>query len=138
MTVKDVVPHIERLRRVQRRELTTTRGHRLGALGCLLVGNGLLLTHSGDNGDKEILAVIEAGLDLLADITIGNLDIILGSTVLSHEVKETIVNVDLRPENRSEEARRRTKSERGAYELVFVTGDIGDVHVVRGGGDILL
>lgn len=137
MIIKDGRPHIKEPRRVRMRGLTTTRGHRLGALGCLLVGNGLLLTHSGDDGDKEILAVIEAGLDLLADITIGNLDIILGSTVLSHEVKETIVNVDLWAENRSDKARR-TDGEREAYELVFVAGDIGNVHVVRGGGDILL
>ncbi len=77
------------------RELTTARGHRLGTLGGLLVGDGLLLTHSGDDGDKDILAFIETGLDFLANFTFGHLDIIFGSTVLSHEVKETIVDVDL-------------------------------------------
>ena len=73
------------------------------ALGRLLVGDGLLLTHSGDNGDKEILAVIEARLDFLADVTIGYFDIILGSTILSHEVEETIVNVDLYAERSKDE-----------------------------------
>ena len=103
MIIKDGRPHIKEPRRVRMRGLTTTRGHRLGALGCLLVGNGLLLTHSGDDGDKEILAVIEARLDFLADVTIGYFDIILGSTILSHEVEETIVNVDLYAERSKDE-----------------------------------
>lgn len=56
----------------------------------------MLLTHSRDDGDQEILAVIEAALDILAEITLRQFDIILGSTILSHKVKETIVDVDLR------------------------------------------
>ena len=34
--------------------------------------------------------------------------------------------------------RNREDGIRGAYELVFVTGDVRDIHVVGGGGDILL
>ena len=71
------------------------RAIHLTALGRLLEGDGLLLTHSRDDGDKQVLAVVELGLDLLAHITVGKLDIVLSSTVLSHQVKETVINVDL-------------------------------------------
>ena len=68
---------------------------RLAALGGFLVGYGLLLTHGRDDGDKQILALIEIALDLLAKVTIGDPNVVLGGTVLAHEVKETVVNVDL-------------------------------------------
>lgn len=55
----------------------------------------LLLTHGGDNGDKEVLARVEVLLDLLAHVTLRNLDIVLGSAVRGHKVKEVVVNVDL-------------------------------------------
>ena len=55
----------------------------------------LLLAHSADNGDKEILAIIKGGLDVLAKVTLGDLDIVLSGTIGVHEVKETIINVDL-------------------------------------------
>jgi hypothetical protein len=55
----------------------------------------LFLVHGRDDGDENILAVIECALDLLADITLGDLDIVLGGTVVGHEVKETLVDVDL-------------------------------------------
>jgi len=85
------------------------------SLGSLLVGNSLLLVHSADNGDKEILAIIKGSLDLLAKVTLGDLDIVLSSTIGVHEVKETVINVD---------------------ELVLITLDIGNVHVMGGGTDI--
>lgn len=81
------------------------------ALGSILERKTVLLTHSGNNGDHEVLAVIESSLDLLTKITIGNTDIVLGVTIVGHEVEETVVNVD---------------------ELVLVTLDVGDVHVVGG------
>ena len=68
---------------------------RLTALGSLLEGDGLLLTHSRDDGDKQVLALVEVGLDLLAHITLGKLDIVLGGTILSHQVEETVIDVDL-------------------------------------------
>jgi len=55
----------------------------------------LLLAHSADDSDQEILAIIKAGLDFLAKVTFRDLDIILSSTVGGHEVKETVINVDL-------------------------------------------
>jgi len=91
------------------------RSDQLTTLGGFLHGNGLLLAHSADDSDQEILAIIKASLDLLSKVAVRDLDIVLSSTVGGHEVKETVINVD---------------------ELVFVTLDIGNVHVVGGGRDI--
>ena len=55
----------------------------------------LLFTHGGNDRDKEVLAVIEVGLDLLAKVAVRKLDIVLGGTVLGHEVEEAVVDVDL-------------------------------------------
>ena len=63
-------------------------------LGSLLVGDDGLLAHGGNNGDKEILAIIEVSLHLLAELTLGDLDIVLLVGVSVEQVKETIVNVD--------------------------------------------
>jgi hypothetical protein len=75
----------------------------------------VLLTHSGNNSDKEFLALIELSLDLVTKFTFGQLDIILGATVVKHQGKETVINVD---------------------EGVFVTDNVGDIHVVGGGREI--
>ena len=96
---------------------TNAGATRLAALGRLLVGDGLLLTHGRDDGDKEVLALIEVTLDLLAEIALRDLDVVLGRAVGGHEVEEILIDVD---------------------ELVFVALHVRDVHVVRGGGDILL
>lgn len=72
------------------------RGNRLGrALGGLLDGDGLLLAHGGDDGDEEVLAVVEVGLDLLAELALGDLDVVLRVAVLGHEVEEAVIDVDL-------------------------------------------
>jgi len=101
--------------RKSRRENTERGAIRLAALGRFFDGDGLLFTHGRDDGDKQVLALIKVGLDLLAQITLRDLDVVLGNTVLGHEVEETIVDVD---------------------ELVFVTADVGDIHVVGGRTDI--
>lgn len=69
--------------------------HLVVALGSLLVRDGLLLAHGGDDGDEEVLTVIEAGGDLLADVALGDLDVVLGVAVVVHEVEVTVVDVDL-------------------------------------------
>ena len=69
--------------------------HLAAALGRLLVRDGLLLAHSRDDGDEEILAFLKAGLDFLANVTLGDLDVVLGDTVVGHQVEETVVDVDL-------------------------------------------
>ena len=70
--------------------------HLAAALGRLLVGDGLLLTHGGDDGDKEVLALVEVVLDLLAQLTVRELNVVLGSSILSHQVEETVIDVNLR------------------------------------------
>ena len=69
---------------------------RLAALGRFLVGDSLLLTHGRDDSDEQILALIEVGLDLLAKVALRKLDVVLGGTILGHEVEETVIDVDLR------------------------------------------
>lgn len=85
--------------------------------GHLLVGEGVLLTHGRDDSDKEILTSIKVSLDLLANLRVGQLNIILGLTIISDQGQETIINVD---------------------ELVLLTDDIGDLHVVGRGRDVFV
>ena len=75
----------------------------------------MLFTHSRDDGDEDFLSIIEKSLDLVTDFALGDLDIVLGGTVLVNQVKETVVDVE---------------------EGVFDTENVGDVHVVCGGGEI--
>lgn len=89
---------------------------RLVTLGGLLVGDDGLLAHGRDDSDNEILALVELGLDLVSDLTLGKRDIVLGGTVGGEERQETIINVD---------------------ELELLSLDVGDLHVVGGGGQIL-
>ena len=92
------------------------RRKHLAALGSLLVGDGLLFAHGGDNGDEEVLAIVKGSSDFLSDLSlIRNLNVVLGNTIAVHQVEEIVVDVD---------------------QLVFSTGDVGDIHVVGGGGDI--
>ncbi len=63
-------------------------------LGSLLVGDGLLLAHGGNNGDKKILALVKVSLDLIAELTLRDLDIVLLVGVSVEQVKETIIDVD--------------------------------------------
>ena len=88
---REVTPPPGRTRRMG----DVTYKSRLRALGSLLVGDGLLLTHGGDDGDEEVLALVEVVLDLLAELAVGELDVVLGGAVLGHEVEETVVDVDL-------------------------------------------
>ena len=68
-------------------------------------------------------------VNLLSNISLGDLNIILGLTIISHQGKETIVgNIELGVVS----ARRCNHMYASAYQLVFLAGDIGDVHVVGG------
>jgi hypothetical protein len=82
----------------------------------LLVGNCLLLAHGGQNRDGEVLAIVEHGLDLLAEVTFGDLDVVLGRAIGGHHVEKPVINVN---------------------ELVLVTVHVRDVHVVRGRANVL-
>ena len=59
----------------------------------------LLLAHGRDDGDQQIFAVFEARGDLVNHFTLGDFDIILGGTILSHQVEETVIDVDLDQES---------------------------------------
>jgi hypothetical protein len=83
---------------------------------CLLEADASLLTHSLEDGDEERLLGIEGILDLLAELTIGELDVVLGLTGVEEDGDETVFDVE---------------------ELKFVAGDVGDVHVVGGGAELL-
>lgn len=128
----------------------------LGTLRGLLPGDGLCKTHisiashcdqivthlffchSGDDRDEEIFAIIESSLDLLAKRALRNFNIILRSTVVGHQVEETLIDVDLKV--RAASFRNLTYGWKGeaTYELVFFTPDVWNIHVVRGGANILL
>jgi len=85
------------------------------AFRSLFKRDGLLFTHCADNGDKEILALIEPALNVTPEVALRHLNIILWGTILSHEVEETVVNID---------------------KLIFVAADVGDIHVVSRRTDI--
>jgi hypothetical protein len=75
----------------------------------------VLFTHGGDNSDKKFLAIVELLLQLITKFTFGALDIILGGTVVKHQGKETVINVE---------------------EGVFHADDVGNIHVVSGRREI--
>ena len=55
-----------------------------------LEGDGLLLAHGGDDGNADLLARLESGLDVGTDLALGDLDVVLGGTVREHQVEETL------------------------------------------------
>ena len=57
--------------------------------------NYLLLAHSRNDCNEKILSGIKVLLDLLAQISLREFDIVLRVTVRGHQVEEIIVNVDL-------------------------------------------
>jgi len=72
-----------------------------------------LLAHSGENNDIGILLFFGEELgNLLANFSIRNLDIVLSLAIISHQRKEAIV--------------------RDIKKLVFLAGDVGNIHIVGG------
>jgi len=68
-------------------------------------------------------------VNLLSNLSIGNLDIILGLAIISHQGKETIIG-DIELDAAS--ARRCNDMRESTYQLVFLASDVGDIHVVSG------
>ena len=114
-----------------------TRATRLTALGRLLEGDGLLLAHSADNGNKKVFAFLETGVDTLANFAFRNTNVVLGVAVLVHQVQEAIVDIDLW-EGKSESAIKNAVKLDDTHQLVFSTTDVGDIHVVGGRANIFL
>ncbi|EEQ41625.1 eukaryotic translation initiation factor 5A [Clavispora lusitaniae ATCC 42720] len=80
-------------------------------LWCLLVGNGGFLTHGRNDRDDQVLALVKVGLDLVTQLTVWDLDVVLGVTVVGHQRQETVVNVQ---------------------QLVLGSGHVWNLHVVGG------
>jgi hypothetical protein len=86
-------------------------------LGGFLGINSSLLAHSSENDNVGVLAILNEHLvDLVANLTIRDLDIILGRAIVGHEREETVVS--------------------NVEKLVLLTANVGDVHVVGGGAEI--
>jgi hypothetical protein len=80
----------------------------------------LLFAHGGDDGDEKIFTLLESGGNYKANFTLGDLDIILRCAILIHQVKESIVNVDLGIARLSRRSRR-IKGGRTSWYSVRVT-----------------
>lgn len=83
-----------------------------------------------------VLAILSEHLvDLVTDLTVWDLDVVLGGAVLRHEGEETVVsNVEL---NELSAVFPRNPSICLTYELVLATGDVWNLHVVGGWRQIL-
>lgn len=81
-----------------------------------------------------LLLLTEHAYEPVTSLAFGDLDIVLGVTVILHEGKEAILgNVELKT-NQSVRIHKGTERAtlRVTYELVFLAGDVGNVHVVGG------
>jgi hypothetical protein len=68
-------------------------------------------------------------VNLLSNLSIGDLDIILGLAIISHQGKEAIIgNIELDTVS----ARHCNHMCESTYQLVFLAEDVGDIHVVGG------
>jgi len=98
------------------------RGHSISLLSrgtrSFLGFNSRLLTHGGKDDDVGVLLFdLEEFVDLLAKLTIGHANIVLGFSVFAHEGKEAII--------------------RDVQKLVFLARNIGNVHVMGRRAEIL-
>jgi len=85
--------------------------------GGLLGFDSSLLTHSRENNNVGVLLIGgEKLVNLFANFSIGNLDIVLSLTIIGHQRKETII--------------------RDIEQLVFLADNIGDIHVMGRGAEL--
>ena len=83
-----------------------------------------------------LLLVDEKLPDLGANLVVGALDVVLGGTVLTHEGHEVIVtNVELC--RFCQQSTCLCPRSVDPYKLELAAGDVGDVHVVGGRGQLL-
>jgi hypothetical protein len=70
-------------------------------------------------------------VNLLTNFAIGNLNIVLGLTIIGHQRKKTIIgDIELLSDQRNPHS-----CPRRPYQLVFLAGHVGDIHVVGGGAE---
>jgi len=86
------------------------------ALGSLLDGDGGLLAHGGDDGNQNVGTSLPVLLNAITKFSLRDFDVALLASVGSDQDEEFVVNV---------------------RELVLGTADVGDVHVVGGGAELL-
>jgi hypothetical protein len=55
----------------------------------------LLFAHGRNDGDEKIFTLIESARNVFANVTLGDLNVVLRGAIWSHQIKESIVNVDL-------------------------------------------
>ena len=82
-------------------------------------------THGGDDGDHSVLSIVESVLNLLTEVSVGDLDIVLGVSITVHQVEETLSVSDLYLFPTLD-----ATHILNVDELVFGSGDVGDIHVV--------
>lgn len=63
----------------------------LGTLSSFLERNNLLLIHSAEDRDSQVLAGIESSLQLLANLALRELKVVLGITVSKKERAKAIL-----------------------------------------------
>ncbi|KAH3661878.1 hypothetical protein OGAPHI_006057 [Ogataea philodendri] len=73
-------------------EFQETIAHSVASWG-FFVGNTSLLTHSRDDSDQKVLTFVKVSLQFITQLSVWGLDVILGLTVVGHQVQVTIVNV---------------------------------------------
>lgn len=85
----------------------------------------------------DILLLITEQLDDTGTkLVVGKLDIIFGVTIVLHQGKEVIIG-DVQLPKSLVPACAGSKRKWATHKLVLLAGDVGDVHVVGGGGQIL-
>jgi hypothetical protein len=81
--------------------------------------NGSLLTHGSKDDNVGILLIGDEKLgDLVGNLTLGHLNVVLGVAIVAHERQETVI--------------------RDIEKLILAAGDVGDIHIVGGGAEILV
>jgi len=89
--------------------LLVERGVHLGA-------HDALLAAGAEHGDHDIPVRVHGGRDLVADLSLGHLEVVPGLAALVHEREEAVVHAD---------------------ELVLLPLHVGHLHVVGGGTQLL-
>jgi len=81
-----------------------------------------------------LLLSSEELVNLLANLTVRDLNIILGLTIIGHQGKKTIVrNVELGKGPCQQSSI--SFASKSSHQLIFLAGDVGDIHVVGGGAE---
>jgi hypothetical protein len=64
--------------------------------GCDQKTTYLFLAHSANDGDQEIFSIVKVGLDLFAEIALGDFDVVFSDAILGHEVEKTVIDINLK------------------------------------------